>query len=104
MFIWSLIQGNELVEAILDGPIVVIKDPRTEKNRVIDPGHIGKQLMMFRQQEAQVVMKVSEVPLMLVLLLLFFFYHRKIPRFFFLSYVSMILVVLLNDVILSSTC
>ncbi|CAM9357348.1 unnamed protein product [Pylaiella littoralis] len=54
------LKGNELVEAILDGPIVVIKDPRTDKNRVIDPGHIGKQLMMFRQQEAQVVMKAME--------------------------------------------
>lgn len=52
-------QGNELVEAILDGPIVVIKDPRTEKNRVIDPGHIGRQLMSFRQSEAKLVTLVS---------------------------------------------
>lgn len=51
-------QGNVLVEAILDGPIVVIKDPRTGKNRVIDPGHIGEQLMGFRQLEAQLVIKV----------------------------------------------
>lgn len=52
-------QGNGLVEAILDGPIVVIKDPRTEKNRVIDPGHIGRQLMSFRQSEAELVTVVS---------------------------------------------
>ncbi len=48
------------MEAILDGPIVVIKDPRTEKNRVIDPGHIGRQLMSFRQLEAQLVTDVSQ--------------------------------------------
>lgn len=52
------IQGNELVEAILDGPVVMIKDPRTDKNRVIDPGHIGRQLMGFRQLEAKLVVKV----------------------------------------------
>lgn len=46
------------MEAILDGPIVMIKDPRTEKNRVIDPGHIGRQLMGFRQLEAQLVVEV----------------------------------------------
>lgn len=43
----------------MDGPIVVIKDPRTEKNRVIDPGHIGRQIMSFRQLEAQHVIKVN---------------------------------------------
>lgn len=46
------------MEAILDGPVVMIKDPRTEKNRVIDPGHIGRQLMGFRQLEAKLVVKV----------------------------------------------
>lgn len=51
-------QGNEFLEAILDGPVVMIKDPRTEKNRVIDPGHIGRQLMGFRQLEAQLVVEV----------------------------------------------
>eukprot|EP00903_Cladosiphon_okamuranus_P006174 g6071.t1 len=54
------LKGNELVEAILDGPIVVIKDPRTEKNRVIDPGHIGRQLMSFRQSEAKLVTLAME--------------------------------------------
>ena len=46
------------MEAILDGPIVMIKDPRTDKTRVIDPGHIGRQLMGFRQLEAQLVVEV----------------------------------------------
>ncbi|CAM9670451.1 unnamed protein product [Ectocarpus sp. 4 AP-2014] len=54
------LKGNDLVEAIIDGPIVVIKDPRTEKNRVIDPGHIGGQLMTFRQSEAQLVTEAME--------------------------------------------
>eukprot|EP00904_Undaria_pinnatifida_P004554 jgi/Undpi1/1409/HiC_scaffold_11.g04800.m1 len=54
------LKGNEFVEAILDGPIVVIKDPRTEKNRVIDPGHIGRQLMGFRQLEAQLVVEAMK--------------------------------------------
>ncbi|CAM9787914.1 unnamed protein product [Scytosiphon promiscuus] len=54
------LKGNALVEAVLDGPIVVIKDPRTQKNRVIDPGHIGRQLMSFRQSEAQVVINAME--------------------------------------------
>lgn len=52
------------MEAILDGPIVVIKDPRTEKNRVIDPGNIGRQLMAFRNLEAERVMKVNEWPIL----------------------------------------
>lgn len=55
-----LSKGNELVEAILDGPIVVIKDPRTEKNRVIDPGLIGRQIMHFRSKEAERVIQVSK--------------------------------------------
>lgn len=45
---------------MLDGPIVVIKDPRTEKNRVIDPGHIARQLMGFRSKEAKLVVKVTD--------------------------------------------
>lgn len=75
-FFCHFFQGNELVEAILDGPIVVIKDPRTEKNRVIDPGHIGKQLMTFRQQEAQIVVEVSKA--LLLLLLPLDFCHQNI--------------------------
>lgn len=64
-------QGNEFVEAILDGPIVVIKDPRTEKNRVIDPGHIGRQLMGFRQLEAQLVVEVRRLLACLVVAVVF---------------------------------
>lgn len=37
----------------------MIKDPRMEKNRVIDPGHIGRQVMAFRTREAKRVIKVS---------------------------------------------
>lgn len=55
----SWTQGNELLEAVLDGPIVMIKDPRTGKNRVIDPGHIGRQIMAFRNVEAKRVIKVN---------------------------------------------
>ena len=42
----------------MDGPIVVIKDPRKEKTRIIDPSYIGRQIMGFRQLEAQLVIKV----------------------------------------------
>lgn len=52
------VQGNQLVEAILDGPIVVVQDPRTERKRMIDPGDIGRQIMSFRSREARLVIRV----------------------------------------------
>ncbi|CAN0079394.1 unnamed protein product [Discosporangium mesarthrocarpum] len=58
------LKGNALVEAILDGPIVMIKDPRTDKPRMIDPSKIAREIMGFRHKEARaIVMMMDDIPM-----------------------------------------